>query len=85
MVADKTRRNSFHNEFAASVVLVLFAVTTDAFTPITLRSLQSQTWKSSGVAKRFDSLDMPHRKHSQTSINKLRAAWTSEEYTVAQV
>ena len=78
------KQNSFHNKFAAFVVLVIFAATTDAFTSITLRSLQSKTWKSIGVAKRSDSLAIPHRKNPQRCSNKIRAAWTSEEYKVAQ-
>jgi hypothetical protein len=84
MAGRKNQRNGLHDELAAFVVLVAFAATTDAFKSIPLRSMQSRAWKSTGVAKHSGRLDLTHREKSQSFINQLRAAWTSEEYTVAQ-
>eukprot|EP00291_Cryptomonas_curvata_P019599 CAMPEP_0172172560 /NCGR_PEP_ID=MMETSP1050-20130122/12518_1 /TAXON_ID=233186 /ORGANISM="Cryptomonas curvata, Strain CCAP979/52" /LENGTH=251 /DNA_ID=CAMNT_0012844121 /DNA_START=59 /DNA_END=810 /DNA_ORIENTATION=- len=78
----KIKRNGF--VFAKLIVLIAFAVTTDAFKSTALRALHFQTKKSSGLAKHHDFLNLRQRKNSLSFTKKLRAAGTLEDINVAQ-
>ena len=83
----RTKPRGSHTEITKIVILVAFAATTDAFQSIALRSMHSQTRKSSVIVQHLDHINLRQRKSAMTFTKELRATGTLESesaYDVAQ-